>query len=157
MLSSQYLDPDSAAIVVQLDLPRTLSLHFSRLKNSLLPTKRDILFDDHFFDLLASLPIEWVFADYHGVHKDSQRPNVYLRIAGIVSLQELWTHVFNTSGIMPFSYCTAIGAENTEIRYLGMYFRWGCLCRRKFINFFKKYDVLEFYVSMDYSSVMAIV
>ena len=58
---------------------------------------------------------------------------------------------------MPFSYCTAIRAENAEISYLGMYFRGGCLCCRKFIDFFEKYDVLELDVSMDDSCVMAIV
>ena len=119
-----------------------------------------ILEISHFFsnnlilDLLTRFPIEWILARDHGIHQNAERPNIYLGIARIISLQQLRCHVLDRSRIVSLGNRARIRAKNTEIGNLHMHFRRRRALSREFINVLKQDHILKLDIAMNYSAIM---
>lgn len=109
-------------------LIREPSLH--SLKSDFLLCKWNFFFYYGLFYLFSSFTFKWVFAEYHCIHQDSQRPNIDLGITLCVSLQKLRGHIFNAAHIVSLGNRTTIRAKYSEISYFNMNF-WRCSRRSR--------------------------
>ena len=125
-----------------------------RSKYSLFLFKVDLFVENDFFNIITRFSVKRVLSYYHGVHKDTKRPYIYLWIALCLPAKQFWRHVLNAASIVPFSHSSFVRTKDSEVGNFHMNFRWGSLICRKFVNGFEEDYILEFHITMDYPTIV---